>query len=74
MRYRKNGGVDMSKDYFGKCGSCIYCSLGSAETFAYSTSFRCTRNGYSVKADEKPCGSYEPDFDRTNEIIEKFDR
>ena len=54
----------MSKDYYGKCGSCKHCELGTAYTSAYSTSFQCSRNGYSVKADEKPCSKYEPALDR----------
>ena len=45
----------MTKDYYGKCGTCRYCELGTAYTSAYSTSFNCSRNGYSVKADEKAC-------------------
>ena len=56
----KEGEIFMTKDYYGKCGSCIYCELGTAYTLAYSTSFKCSRNGYSVKADEKHCDRYEP--------------
>ncbi len=62
------------KNYYGFCGSCKYCELGTAYTFAYSTSFKCSRNGYSVKADEKPCNRYEPDRTRTNDMIEKYDK
>lgn len=64
----------MSKDYYGKCGMCKYCELGTAYTFAYSTSFTCTRNNYSVKADEKPCGRYEPAPGRTNDTVARYDR
>ncbi len=64
----------MSKVYLGKCGTCKYCDLTSGKTFAYSTSFKCTRNGYSVKADEKACSNLEIDFDRTNELIGKYDK
>lgn len=64
----------MSKDYYGKCGSCRYCELGSAYTFAYSTSFKCSRNNYSVKADEERCSNYEPAPGRTNSDIAVYDR
>lgn len=64
----------MSKDYYGKCGSCKHCELGTAYTSAYSTSFQCSRNGYSVKADEKPCSKYEPALDRCNSDIAHYDR
>lgn len=62
------------KDYYGKCGSCIHCDLSSGYTFCYSTSFNCTRNGYSVKADEKPCNKYEPAYGRSNETISRYDK
>ena len=64
----------MSKDYYGKCGMCKHCELGTAYTFAYSTSFTCTRNNYSVKADEKPCSHYEPAAGRTNDTVARYDR
>ena len=62
------------KNYYGFCGSCKYCDLGDSYTSSYSTSFKCSRNGYSVKADEMPCNRYEPDRNRTNDMIEKYDR
>ena len=62
------------KNYSGCCGFCRYCDLSSGYTFAYSTSFKCTRNNYSVKADEKPCNRYDKDPSRTNDMIEKYDR
>ena len=62
------------KDYYGRCGSCRYCELGTAYTVAYSTTFKCSRNGYSVKADEKPCNKYEPAIGRTNDTIAKYDK
>lgn len=62
------------KDYFGCCGSCVHCNLGDSYTFCYSTTFKCTRNGYSVKASEKACNKYEPGKNRTNEMIAKFDK
>ena len=64
----------MTKDYYGKCGSCIYCELGTAYTLAYSTSFKCSRNGYSVKSDEKHCDRYEPALGRCNDDIARYDR
>lgn len=64
----------MAKNYYGFCGSCVYCELGTAETHAYSTSFKCSRNGYRVKADEKTCNKYEPDRSRTNDAIAAYDR
>ena len=64
----------MSKDYYGKCGSCTYCDLSSAETYLYSTSFKCTRSGYRVKADEKPCNRFEIAKGRSNDIISKYDK
>lgn len=62
------------KDYFGKCGTCKYCDLSSAHTFCYSTSFKCTRNGYSVKVDEKVCNKFEPAPGRSNEIVKLYDK
>lgn len=62
------------KNYYGLCGSCKYCELGTGTTYAYATSFKCSRGGYYVKADEKPCNRYEPDRTRTNDIIDKYVR
>ena len=64
----------MSKDYYGKCGMCKYCELGTAYTWAYSTSFTCSRYNRSVKADENACGSYEPALGRTNEAVAQYDK
>lgn len=64
----------MAKDYYGKCGTCIYCDLSSGYTVAYATSFNCTKNGYSVKADEKPCNRYEPAKGRSNADVAKYDK
>ena len=64
----------MSKEYYGKCGSCKYCELGTAYTFLYSTSFTCSRDKSSVKADKEACNKFEPAPGRTNEIIEKYDK
>lgn len=63
-----------NKNYYGLCGSCRYCELGDSYTSCYTTHFKCARNGYRVKADEKPCNKYEPDRDRTNEVIEQYDK
>ena len=63
-----------SKTYYGRCGTCRYCDLSSGYTFCNSTSFRCTRNNYSVKADEKPCNRYECDRSRSTEIIARYDK
>ncbi len=62
------------KDYMGKCGSCRYCDLSSGYTSCYSTSFKCTRNNYSVKADEKACSRFEIAPGRSNDIIAKYDK
>lgn len=62
------------KDYYGKCGSCKFCELGTAYTSCYSTSFTCSKNNYSVKADEKACNKFEFAPGRTNDIIEKYDK
>lgn len=64
----------MAKNYSGWCGSCKYCDLGDNYTFAYSTNFKCTRNNYRVKADEKPCNRYEADRSRTNDLIARYDK
>ena len=64
----------MTKDYYGKCGTCRYCELGTAYTSAYSTSFNCSRNGYRVKADEKACNKYEPAAGRTNADVARYDK
>ena len=34
--------------------------------------FKCEKNGYPVKADEKVCGKFDPDRNRTNEMIDKY--
>lgn len=44
-----------AKNYYGLCGSCRYCELGDSYTSCYVTHFKCSRNGYSVTATEKPC-------------------
>ena len=64
----------MAKSYVGKCGFCTHMDLNSGSTFCYSTSFKCTRNNYSVKADEKACNRFEPDRNRSNEMIAKYDK
>lgn len=67
-------GISM-KDYYGKCGSCTYCELGSGEPSAFfTTTFRCSHRNFSVKLDEEFCSKFEPAPGRTNEIIEKYDR
>ena len=62
------------KDYYGRCGSCKYCELGTAYTFCLRTTFTCSRYNQSVEADEKPCSRYEPAPGRTNDMIEQYDR
>lgn len=61
-------------NYYGRCGSCEYCELGTAYTCCYSTTFTCSRFNRQVKATEAPCGRYEPDRSRTNDMIGKYDR
>lgn len=60
-------------DYYGKCGSCKYCELGTGYAFISKKSFECSHNGYRVEADERPCEHYEPAAGRTNDMIEKYD-
>ena len=64
----------IQKNYIGCCGSCIYCDLSDSYRATYTTTFRCTRNNYSVKADEKACNRFEPAKNRSNEVIAKYDR
>lgn len=64
----------MSKSYTGCCGYCKHMDLYSGYTFCYSTSFKCTRNNYSVKADEKACNKFEPDRNRSNDMIAEYDK
>lgn len=64
----------MGKDYYGKCGFCRHCDLTSGNTWCFSTSFKCTRNGYTVKADEKPCNKFEMDGSRSNSMIASYDK
>lgn len=64
----------MAKDYYGKCGSCKYCDLGTANTSWTGTSFKCTISFYAVEASEKSCSRWEPAPGRTNDVIEKYDR
>ena len=62
------------KDYVGCCGSCVHCDLTQGYTFLYKTTFPCTRYNRSVEAGEKACEKLEIARNRTNEIIEKYDR
>ncbi len=62
------------KDYMGRCGSCMYCDLSNSYRAVYTTTFHCTRNNYSVQADEKACNRFEPAKGRSNEIIAKYDK
>ena len=62
------------KDYIGCCGSCTYCDLSDNYTSLYITKFKCTRNNYYVKADEQVCNKFEPAKNRSNDIIERYDR
>lgn len=62
------------KNYLGCCGSCVYCDLSDSYTFLCTTKFHCTRNNYSVKADEKACNRFEPAKNRSNEVIAKYDK
>ena len=50
------------------------CDLSDSYTFLYETTFKCTRYNRSVKADEPACDRFEPAKNRTNELIEKYDR
>ena len=59
----------MAKNYVGCCGYCKHMDLRSGYTSAYSTSFKCTRNNSSVKADEKSCNKFEADGSRSNATI-----
>ena len=52
----------------------IHMDLRSGYTSAYSTSFKCTRNNYSVKADEKSCNKFEADGSRSNATIARYDK
>jgi hypothetical protein len=65
----------MEKSYTERCGYCKHMDLysGSSSIFS-STSFKCTRNNYYVKADEKVCSRFEPDPNRSNAIIAKYDK
>lgn len=65
---------ELKRCYYGLCGSCRYCELGDSYTSCYATEFKCSRNGYHVKADERPCNQYEPDRGRTNDTIARYDR
>jgi len=64
----------MSKSYYGCCGFCVHMNLYSGYTFCYSTTFDCNKYNHSVKADEKCCSKFEPDSNRTNEMIAKYDK
>ncbi len=64
----------MAKDYYGKCGTCKHCDLGSGYTSCYSTSFKCTWHNRYVKADEKSCGKFEVAQGRSNADVAKYDR
>ena len=64
----------MSKDYYGKCGTCKYCELSNWSKFAYTKSFKCTYHNFYVKADEAICNKYELVQGRSNEIVAKYDR
>jgi len=62
------------KNYSGCCGSCKDCDLNDSYTSCYTTTFKCIRYNRSVKADEAACSKFEPERNRTNEIIAKYDK
>lgn len=64
------------KSYYGKCGSCKYCVLGDSYKSLFRHKFKCDRSwsGSYVYADDDSCNRYEPDRDRTNDMIAKYDR
>lgn len=65
----------MSRDYYGKCGTCKYCDLGDVyRSWTSGNQFKCLRSSYRVRADEKPCSRYEPARGRTNDDVAKYDR
>lgn len=64
----------MSKDYYGKCGTCKYCDLSAWIKSNYTTSFKCTYHNYYVKADEKVCNKYEIVPGRSNDTVAKYDK
>jgi len=64
----------MAKSYVGCCGACVECDLSESYRALYTTEFKCTRHNRWVKADEQGCSRFEPDFKRTKELIEKYDR
>ena len=63
----------MSRSYYGCCGFCKYMNLYSGYKFC-STTFKCERFNHEVKASEKCCSKFEPDSNRSNSMIEKYDR
>lgn len=74
-QYEMREGIKVAKkNYVGCCGSCVDCDLSDSYTFLYETTFKCTRYNRSVKADEPACDRFEPAKNRTNELIEKYDR
>ena len=62
------------KNYVGCCGSCIDCDLSDSYKFLYTIEFKCTRYNRWVKADDAACSRFEPAKNRTNDLIEKYDR
>ena len=64
----------MAKSYVGCCGACVDCDLAESYRALYTTEFKCMRYNRWVKADEQGCSKFEPDFKRTRELIEKYDR
>ena len=64
----------MPKNYLGCCGTCQFCDLSESTRFGYDVSFKCKRNNYWVKANEKTCNRFEPDRSRNNELIGKYEK
>lgn len=64
----------MAKSYVGCCGACVDCDLSESYKALYTIEFKCTRYNRWVKADEQGCSKFEPDFKRTKELIEKYDK
>ena len=60
------------KSYYNCCGFCKYMNLYSGYKMLNGMHFKCEKNGYGVRADEKTCNRFEPDRNRTNELIEKY--
>ena len=60
------------KDYWGLCGSCIFCDLSDGETVESRLEFKCMYYDRRVEAHDQICRKYKLKQGRSNQEIIAF--